>query len=189
MLIVNTNRLAVGLMDNMFEGDIQSPQILAIKKAMKETKNIRLYQRYRVIYLHLQGNTNRDIAKIEGFCEHTVGTYISKYKANGIGALGIKQSTGAPRFLTVEQEEQTVEIITTKTPDQVGFPLRKNWYITIVQQWVKNTFGIEYSHRGMAEVLYRRNLSFTRPTYTLAKADPQKQEQFMLEFKLLKKAD
>jgi len=124
MLTINTYRLSVGLMNNIFEGD---NQISAIKKAMKETKNIRLYQRYRVIYLHLQGDTNRDIAKMEGFCEHTVGTYISKYKANGIDALDIKQSSGCPRFLTVEQEEQIVEVITNKTPDQVGLPSRKNW--------------------------------------------------------------
>lgn len=39
----------------------------------------------------------------------------------------------------------------------------------------------------MAEVLYRMELSFTRPTYTLAKADPQKQEQFKQDFELLKK--
>jgi transposase len=190
MLTINTNRSVGRLMDNnMFEDDNQNPQIQAIKKAMKDTKNIRLYQRYRVIDLYLKGNTNRDIAKMEGFCEHTVGTYISKYKANGIDALGIKHGTGAPRFLTAEQEEKLVEVITTKTPDQVGFPSRKNWYINIVQQWVKNTFGVEYSHRGMAEVLYRSDLSFTRPTYTLAKADPKKQENFMSEFKLLKKAD
>jgi len=39
----------------------------------------------------------------------------------------------------------------------------------------------------MLYVLYRLNLSFTRPTYTLAKADPQKQEEFKEKFELLKK--
>ena len=79
------------------------------------------------------------------------------------------------------------ETITTQTPDQVGFPNRKNWYINIVQQWIKNTFNVEYSHRGTHEVLQRINLSFTRPTYTLAKADPQKQEEYRQDFDLLKK--
>lgn len=43
------------------------------------------------------------------------------------------------------------------------------------------------SHRGMTEVLYRLNLSYTRPTYVLAKADKKKQEQFKNNFKELKK--
>lgn len=45
---------------------------------------------------------------------------------------------------------------------------------------------MEYSHREMADVLYRTDLSFTRPTYTLAKADPQKQEHFKQDFEILK---
>ena len=173
--------------DKIFENDNQNPEIQAIKAAMKQTKDKKMYQRYRVIYLHLKGFTNRDIAKEEGFCEHTVGTYISKYNNDGLDGLNPKPSPGAPRLLTPEQEKELELIITTKTPDEVGFPNRKNWYINIVQEWVKNTWGVQYSHRGMAEVLYRMELSFTRPTYTLAKADPQKQEQFKQDFELLKK--
>jgi putative transposase len=174
-------------MDKIFEKDNQNPEIQAIKAAMKKTKDKKMYQRYRVIYLHLKGKTNRDIAREEGFCEHTVGTYISKYNKVGLDGLTPKLSPGAPRLLTPEQEKELELIITTKTPDEVGFPNRKNWYINIVQEWVKNTWGVQYSHRGMAEVLYRLELSFTRPTYTLAKADPQKQEQFKQDFELLKK--
>jgi transposase len=182
MAVNNMNNI-----DKLLETDNQNPEIQAIKKAMKNTKDKRLYQRYRVIYLHLKGNTNRDIAKLEGFCEHTVGTYVTRYNENGIVGLNIRHSTGAPRLLTPEQEMELAEVITTKTPDEVGFPNRKNWYINIVQQWVKDTWGVEYSHRGTAEVLYRLELSFTRPTYTLAKADPVKQEEFKQEFELLKK--
>lgn len=178
---------AMPKMDKIFEQDNQNPKMQEIKAAMEKTKDKRMYQRYRVIYLHLKGYTNRDIAKDEGFCEHTVGTYITKYNKNGLAGLNLKHSPGAPRLLTPEQEKELEMVITTKTPDEVGFPNRKNWYINIVQEWVKNTWGIKYSHRGMAEVLYRLELSFTRPTYTLAKADTQKQEQFKQDFELLKK--
>jgi transposase len=182
-MVVNTMRK----IDEILEQDNQNPEIQAIKAAMKQTKDKRMYQRYRVIYLHLRGYTNRDIAKEEGFCEHTVGTYISKYNKEGLDGLRPKPNPGAPRLLTPEQEKELALIITTKTPDEVGFPNRKNWYINIVQEWVKNTWGVKYSHRGMAEVLYRMELSFTRPTYTLTKADPKKQEQFKQDFELLKK--
>ncbi len=182
-MVVNTMQK----IDKILKSDNQNPEIQAIKAAMKKTKNKKMYQRYHVIYLHLKGKTNRDIAKEEGFCEHTVGTYISKYNKTGLDGLNPKPNPGAPRLLTPEQEKELELVITTKTPDEVGFPNRKNWYINIVQEWVKNTWGVQYSHRGMAEVLYRMELSFTRPTYTLAKADPQKQEQFKQDFELLKK--
>ena len=39
----------------------------------------------------------------------------------------------------------------------------------------------------MAEVLYRLNLSYTRPTYTMKKADPKEEEKFKLNFKVFKK--
>jgi len=174
-------------MANVFKEDNNSPDIQALKEAMKKTKDLRLYKRYRVVYLHFKGYNNLEIAGMEALCDHTVGTYVKKYKQNGISGLNLKHSPGAPRLLTSEQEKELELIITTKTPDEVGFPNRKNWYINMVQQFVKNAWGIEYSHRGMAEVLYRLNLSFTRPTYTLAKADPIKQEAFKLEFEVLKK--
>ena len=174
--------------DKMNEADNQNIIIESVKKAMKGTNSKRMYQRYRVIYLHLKGHTNRDIANMEGFNEQTVGIYVRKFKENGLEGLALKHSPGAPRLLTPEQEALLAEVITAKTPDQVGFPNRKNWYINIVQCWIKENFGVEYSHRGTAEVMYRLKLSFTRPTYTLAKADPKKQEEFKQEFELLKKS-
>lgn len=164
-----------------------SSEIKAIKDAMKYIKDIRLFLRYRVICLHLEGKTNREIAMQENLSSHTVGTYVKNYKKYGLKGLEMKHSSGAPRLLTSEQEQELIEIITTKTPDEVGFPNRKNWYINIIQNFVERTWSVKYSHRGMAEVLYRLNLSFTRPAYTLAKANPKKQEAFKEDFKLLKK--
>ena len=163
-------------------------EIQAIKQAMKDTKNKRMYQRYIVILYHLNGYTNRNISQIIDLCEHTVGVYIKKYKCQGITGLNIGHSPGAPRLLNNEQEEKLVEIITIKTPDEVGFAPKKNWTISIIRQWVIDNFDVKYSPRGMAEVLYRLKLSYTRPTYTMAKADPVKQEAFKEDFEVLKKA-
>lgn len=168
--------------------DNDCPQIQEIKEAMKKTKDKRMYQRYHVVYLHLKGHMNKDISGMVGLCQHTVGTYVNAYKANGLEGLVMGKSTGAPKLLTAEQEQQLFKVITTQTPDQVGIPNRKNWDSHIACEWVKNTFGVEYTARGMLDVLRRLNLSYTRPTYTLAKADSQSQEEFKQEFELLKKS-
>ena len=39
----------------------------------------------------------------------------------------------------------------------------------------------------MRDVFYRLKLSYTRPTYTLAKADPVKQEEFKERLEPIKK--
>lgn len=53
-----------------------------------------------VILYHLRGHSNKDIAKMVELCQHTVGIYVNKYKANGLDGLALGHSTGAPRMLT-----------------------------------------------------------------------------------------
>ena len=168
--------------DEILDIESKNSEIETIKKAIKDSKDKRMYQRYMVILHHLKGSNNRTIADAFGLCQHTVGTYIRKYKKDGLSGLNLQYSPGAPRMLTKVQEERLVEVITTKTPDEVGFAPRKNWTISIIRQWVINNFAVEYSPRGMAEVLYRLNLSYTKPTYTLEKADVEKQETFKEKF-------
>ena len=171
----------------MFNKDNSNVEIQAIKTAIKENKSLRMHKRYMVILHHLKGHLNTEIAEMELLCALTVGTYIKNYNKNGLDGLTLGHSTGAPRLLSDEQEKALVEIITNNTPDEVGFIARKNWTIELIRQWVIKTFNVTFSHRGMADVLYRLNLSYTRPTYVLANADPIKQEKFKEDFKVLKK--
>lgn len=162
-------------------------KIKELRAALKNTKKIRMYKRYSVILRHFEGFSNIRIAEMEGIGPHAVGNYIKNYKLHGLAGLEMKYSTGAKRKINEEQEVKMVEVITNKTPDEVGFEGRKNWTIEIIRQWVINEFGIEMCHSGMAVVLHRLNLSYTRPTYVMAKADKEKQDQFKKDFESLKK--
>ena len=161
--------------------------ITELEAAMKNAENKRMYVRYSVVLKHFQGFSNKAIAKMECLEEHTVGNYIKNYKTKGLDGLIMKKSSGAPRKLNSEQEKNLINIITNNTPDEVGFKSRKNWTIQLAQAWVLNTFKINIKHSSMAVILHRLNLSYTRPTYVLAKADKNKQEQFKKDFKSLKK--
>ncbi len=61
-----------------------------------------------------------------------------------------------------------------------------NWTIELFRQWVLKELNIKMSHRGIANVLHRLNLSYTPHTYVLAKADKEKQEKFKNDFEVLK---
>ena len=41
-----------------------------------------------------------------------------------------------------------------------------------------NNYKIDIKHSSMCVILHRLNLSYTRPTYVLKKADKKKQEEF-----------
>jgi transposase len=74
-----------------------------------------------------------------------------------------------------------------KTPADVGFPAHMNWTSGLIRDWIRKQFQVDYSERGTRALLYRMDFSYTRPTYTLAKANPEKQEAFKQEFEGLKK--
>lgn len=136
-------------------------EIKELRTELKNTKNIRMYKRYSVILRYFEGFTNKRIAEMEGLGPHAVGNYIKNYKLNGLSGLDMKYSTGAKRKINEEQEVKMVEVITNKTPDEVGFEGRKNWTIEIIRQWAIKEFGVEMCHSGMAVVLHRLNLSYT----------------------------
>ena len=62
-----------------------------------------------------------------------------------------------------------------------------NWTSPLVREWILREFGIVYADRGVLKLLHRLGFSHTRPTYTLAKADPAKQEAFRATFQDVKK--
>ena len=161
--------------------------IFELETAMKNTKSVRMYKRYSVVLKHFQGLNNKTIAQIDCLEEHTVGNYIKNYKSEGIDGLAMNKSSGCPRKLTSAQEKKLVDVITNNTPDEVGFNSRKNWTIKLAQDWVLKNFKIDIKHSSMGVILHRLNLSYTRPTYVLAKADKEKQEKFKNDFETLKK--
>lgn len=164
-----------------------SEEVVKVEQAMKETKNIRMYKRYQVIFLKLTGKTIREIANTVKVSERTVDYYWVAYREKGLEGLVPKKPTGQPKKLTDDQEFELLDLIINNTPAGVGFPASYNWNAGIIREYVLREYNVKYSIRGMTMVLHRLGLSFTRPTYTLKKADPEKQEKFREDFEEIKK--
>ena len=162
-------------------------RLAEIQRLLKTETNVRFYQRVHVIHLHLQGYRNGEIAKIENLTEKTIGTYIKKYRNLGVDGLKMGHSPGAPPRLTPEQEEQVYEVVLNRTPSEVGLKTTMNWTSPLVREWIQREFGVRYANRSVLNLLQRLGFSHTRPTYTLAKADPAKQEAFRAGFQDVKK--
>jgi transposase len=158
-----------------------------IKRLMDKAKNVVMFKRYQVIMLYMKGRKREDIAEVVGISSKTINRYIKKFKDGGIENLVPIKPPGRPPLLSEEQETRVYSTITFNTPDEVGFDGIKNWTAKIACLWVLREFGVSYSNNGMLDLFHRLNLSYTRPTYVLEKADPEKQKQFADNFEKLKK--
>ena len=158
-----------------------------MSKLSKHEKSVKQKKRYDVVLLHLEGHTNGKISEYLHVSLRAVSTYLSLYRNGGIEALRIKKQPGAPKKLTDEQEKELKEIISKCTPEEAGIGIFANWTASLACELVKKRYQIQFSERGMRNLFERIGLSYTRPTYTLEKADPEKQEAFRVEFERLKK--
>ncbi|WP_255322317.1 helix-turn-helix domain-containing protein [Aneurinibacillus migulanus] len=52
---------------------------------------------------------------------------------------------------------------------------------------MKDKFAVTMSQSGITDLLHRLHLRYTRPTYTLAKANKEKQEAFVQQMNWIKK--
>jgi transposase len=149
-----------------------------IERRMKKEKDRRMFERYQAVYLFTQGKTRKEIAVIIGRNEKTVSEYIRAYQKDGIDGLQMNHSPGAPRRLTSGQEEQFKLTVVEHLPHEAGFPSKFNWTLNLMGEYIKREFQVTYSLQGVADLANRLNLSYTKPTYTLAAADPIKQQLF-----------
>lgn len=119
-----------------------------------------------------------EIAGILNRNRMTVSSYIHTYETGGLTALQLKYSSGAPTRLTKEQQDQLKQTIAYSVPHEVGFAAKHNWTLELIAAYVEREWNHRYSLRGISKVMERLGLSYTKRTYTLAAADPEKQRQF-----------
>ena len=163
-------------------------EISRVKRLARKTHDVKLRQRYDIIRLFLSKRAKPEIAAILDISLTQVYLILNLYKEAGMEGLGLKRPTGRQRKMTDEQEKELCSIITEKLPKEVGLEPYCNWTAPLACKYVKDHYGVTFSERGMRDVFYRLKLSYTRPTYVLAKADPQKQAEFLEKLEDIKKA-
>ncbi|MNP78063.1 hypothetical protein D3C76_1756040 [compost metagenome] len=63
-------------------------------------------------------------------------------------------------------------------PHEIGFIDKFNWTLELICEYIKREYGVSYSIQGASKLMHRLGLSYTKPTYTLAAADKEKQNEF-----------
>lgn len=141
----------------------------------KENPKKRVLQHCAIVRLSLKGLTQREISEIVDISPTSVNKILRRFHQHGVeGLVPIKQQ-GRPHFLSSEQEENIKRIILEKLPCDVleGY-VDYNWTGPLVIELIKHLYHVEYKKFSIYTFLHREDLSWTRPTYVLAKADPEK---------------
>ena len=171
-------------METTFNATNDREELLRLSK---HERNAKQKNRYDVVLLFLEGHTRRKISQVLHTPSRTVSAHIAAYQKSGISALSIKKQPGRQKKLTDAQEQELKKIIAMQTPEEAGVGIFANWTAPLACQLVEHLYQVKFSERGMRDLFYRIGLSYTRPTYTLDKADPKKQEEFRQEFDEVKK--
>lgn len=177
----NTLFKAVNVMEN-------KEDITKVEERMKSTKDRRMYERLQIVRLRLKGMPVREIATITCRSEKTIRKYIHAYEKEGLPGLIMQFSPGRTSRLTKDQRDELKRVIVNQVPADVGFTARFNWTLKLIADYIERTYGCQYSLRGISKLMEHMDMSYTKPTYVLAAADPEKQKQFVEEtFPAIKK--
>jgi transposase len=158
-------------------GDLQQ-----LKKLIRKAREARCRDRYRAVYLALQGKEAPDIAERLGRSRRSVQDWVYAYRDGGIGALEPKRQTGRPCKLTPTQEAQLKARLDAGPTSADGVcTLRGKDVVRILEQefYVKHTLGSIYG------VLNRIGYSCLSPRPRHEKADPELVHRFQEQAPLL----
>ncbi|RXS90447.1 winged helix-turn-helix domain-containing protein [Geobacillus sp. PK12] len=159
-----------------------------LRKQERKIKNVALRQRVMAVRLVMEGYLGKDVAAMLHLCRQSVAFYVSLFNEGGLDLLLDRKSPpGREPFLTPEQQQELKQTILTRTPAELGWDIAASWNTRILQSYIREHYGVTMSREGIRKLLHRMRLSWTRPTYTLAKGDAEQQQAFKKQMELIKK--
>ncbi|MHA1150119.1 MAG: helix-turn-helix domain-containing protein [Promethearchaeota archaeon] len=111
----------------------------------------------------------------------TVQIWVKLFNEGRLEAIAPNSPPRRPSRLSDEQKEELKLDVMTH-PRELGYDF-SNWEGKSVAEHVRIKFGISFSVRAVQKHLHALGFSLQRPRYKFPKADPEKQEEFLREFK------
>lgn len=147
-----------------------------IKKLHRSCKQRRYADKLKAILLLDAGFSCIEVGQILLLDDDTIRKYRNTYLSQGTEFLLSDNNKGTTSFLTSEQLETLEKHLTTNVyTDSKG-----------VVVWICNEFGIRYSCSGINALLNRLGFVYKKPVLTPCKANVEKQEEFVKQYKELK---
>jgi transposase len=151
-------------------------EIIALKQAHRACKDKRAADRIKAVYSLGMGFSVEDVVSILMLDEETLRNYVKRYQSGGINALITDHYLGSFSKLSAIQLEE------------LEAHLEQNTYLTVdaVIAYVEEMYDVLYSVSGMTDLLHRLKFTYKKSKLVPAKADKEKQEQFLKQLEVLR---
>ena len=151
---------------------------------VKRSVSILLELRKQAVYAVINKGLSRlKAAELFGFSPSSVNKYVREYKEQGEQSFqysrrGVKKSQRC--FLSSGQIEALIKTLLNTTPDQhdLAFTL---WNSKAICAYIKAKFAVQYSRRGLRDLLKRLGFSSQKPIKQAYQRNPKKVEQWLNE--------
>ena len=144
------------------------------EKILKKTS---MAKRVTVIRLIMQGYYAIQVAELLNIHRETISGYVKKFNEGGMEALlHRKYAPGRRPYLLPAEEHEVRRMLESSTPAEEGYGCQTCWDTRILKEVLEDRFSVTMSRGGIGHMLKRWGFSYTRPTYTLKRADKKKQE-------------
>jgi transposase len=149
---------------------------IKIKQLHRSCKQRKHADKLKAILMLDDGFSCLEVGKILLLDDDTIRTYRSIYLNQGVSSLLQDNNKGRTSFLSVEQLDALEKHITEHTyMDSKG-----------IVAWIEKQFSISYSATGINALLKRLGFVYKKPVLTPCKANLEKQEEFVIQYKELK---
>jgi len=141
--------------------------------------------RYRAVRLALEGLQTMDIARRLDRSRDFVQTWAYAYRDGGIEAIQPGKARGRPPKLAIPQQRAFIERFKQGPTAADGVCTLRG---KDAQRILRESHGVNYSLRGVYDLLHRHNLSCLKPRPKHRKNEPQAMGQWLEDAPLLSKA-
>lgn len=154
-----------------------SPEQIIVLKWMHKTPDRKKADKIKAILLLNRGFSPEEVAEILLLDDSTIRRWYSIFESKGIDSLLKYNYVGSDGKLTTRQ----INALNNHLDEKVYQTAKE------ICVYVKNNFGIEYTIKGMTNLLHRLDFSYRKPKHIPGKADQKAQEEFIEQYTELKK--
>jgi len=158
-----------------------SPDHDELVELYKKERNPKLKERYHALFLMQEFMNCTIVAELIKKSRRTIQTWANMFNEDGLEAIIPNTPPGRPSSLTEEQKE-TLKADVLTHPRELGHEF-SNWEGKNVAHHIKQKFSVELNVRQVQRLLHELGFALQRPKYKFPKADPEKQKEFLNDFK------
>ena len=153
---------------------LNSEERVNLIKSHRKERNGKIPDRIKAVLLFDKDYSYQKIAEILLLDDETIRRHIKDYfQKNKLAP----ESGGSESYLSAAETKALIKHLNDET----------YLYVKEICSYVKKAYGISYSISGMTKWLYANGFRYKKPHAVPAKADKQKQQEFVNQYEELKK--